>query len=38
MNTFSLNNTNEKISLKLNAIDSYININTIALITFGSIN
>jgi len=38
MKTFSLDNTNAQISFKLNAIDSYIHINTIALITFGSTN
>lgn len=38
MNTFSLDNTNAQISFKLNAIESYIHIYTIALITFGSTN
>ena len=38
MNTFSLDSKNSQISFKLNAIESYIHINTIALITFGSTN
>ena len=37
MNTFSLDNTNAQISFKLNAIESYLHIDTITLSNFGSI-
>jgi len=38
MNTFFLNNINSTIEFRLNSIESYLFIDTIALITFGSTN